>query len=71
MSIFASMRSVTEAFGDAEHDPSQLPEADGGGYEGGWLCPTKADRVRLTEMSPAVRRARMLAGVFCGVGVWR
>jgi diguanylate cyclase (GGDEF)-like protein len=38
-------------------------------YHGGWLCPTKADRVRLTDMSPAVRRARLLAGLFCGVGV--
>ncbi len=38
-------------------------------YDGGWLCPTKADRVRLTDMSPAVRRARLLAGLFCGVGV--
>jgi len=38
-------------------------------YEGGWLCPTKPDRVRLTEMSPAVRRSRMLAGLFAGFGV--
>lgn len=38
-------------------------------YHGGWLCPTKADRARLTDMSPAVRRARILAGAFCGVGV--
>jgi diguanylate cyclase (GGDEF)-like protein len=38
-------------------------------YEGGWLCPTKPDRIRLTEMSPAVRRSRLLAGVFCGIGV--
>src|SRR5947209_14724054 len=38
-------------------------------YRGGWLCPTKADRVRLTDMSPAVRRARLLAGLFCGLGV--
>jgi diguanylate cyclase (GGDEF)-like protein len=67
--IFASMRSVTEAFGDAEDDASQLPEVDGGRHGGGWLCPTKADRVRLTDMSPAVRRARILAGVFCGLGV--
>jgi diguanylate cyclase (GGDEF)-like protein len=69
VSIFASTRSVTEAFGDAEDDASRLPEADGGGHDGGWLCPTKADRVRLTDMSPAVRRARILAGMFCGVGV--
>lgn len=38
-------------------------------YEGGWLCPRKADRVRLTEMSPAVRRSRLLAGSFAGIGV--
>ena len=38
-------------------------------YEGGWLCPTRADRIRLTDMSPAVRRARLLAGLFAGVGV--
>ena len=45
------------------------PRAGDDRYAGGWLCPTKADRVRLTDMSPAVRRARLLAGVFCGVGV--
>jgi diguanylate cyclase (GGDEF)-like protein len=33
------------------------------------LCPTKADMVRLTDMNPAVRRARLLAGLFCGLGV--
>ena len=38
-------------------------------YVGGWLCPTKADLVRLTDMSPEVRRARLLAGLFCGLGV--
>ena len=38
-------------------------------YHGGWLCPTKADRARLTDMSPAVRRARLMAGFFAGVGV--
>ncbi len=38
-------------------------------YNGGWLCPTKPDRIRLTEMSPAVRRSRMLAGLFAGLGV--
>ena len=69
MSIIASMRSATDVFGDAEDDASQPPKADGGDYEGGWLCPTKADRVRLTDMSPAVRRARILAGMFCGAGV--
>ena len=40
-----------------------------GEYAGGWLCPTKVDLVRLVEMSPAVRRARILAGAFCGIGV--
>ncbi len=34
-----------------------------------WLCPTRADRVRLTDMSPAVRRARLTASLFCGLGV--
>jgi diguanylate cyclase (GGDEF)-like protein len=43
--------------------------AEGDRYDGGWLCPTEADRIRLTDMSPAVRRARLLAGLFCGVGV--
>lgn len=38
-------------------------------HRGGWLCPTKADRVRLIDMSPAVRRARLLAGLFGGLGV--
>jgi diguanylate cyclase (GGDEF)-like protein len=47
-------------------DPSL---GDDEGYRGGWLCPAKADRVRLTDMSPAVRRARLLAGAFGGTGV--
>ena len=34
-----------------------------------WLCPTRADRVRLTDMSPAVHRARLAASLFCGIGV--
>ncbi|MHB8689866.1 MAG: GGDEF domain-containing protein [Solirubrobacteraceae bacterium] len=38
-------------------------------YDGGWLCPTAADRDRLTDMSPALRQARLLAGLFCGIGV--
>jgi diguanylate cyclase (GGDEF)-like protein len=38
-------------------------------YVGGWLCPTKTDLVRLVDMGPAVRRARILAGAFCGIGV--
>ena len=45
---------------------STLNEAD---YQGGWLCPTKAHRARLLDMSASVRRARLLAGLFCGVGV--
>lgn len=36
---------------------------------GGWLCPTNADHVRLLDMSPAVRRARLLAALFAGLGV--
>jgi diguanylate cyclase (GGDEF)-like protein len=43
-----------------------VPEGE---YVGGWLCPTKVDLVRLVDMSPAVRRARLLAGAFCGLGV--
>jgi hypothetical protein len=42
---------------------------DGDRHQGGWFCPTEADRVRLTDMSPAVRRARLLAGLFAGIGV--
>jgi diguanylate cyclase (GGDEF)-like protein len=42
------------------------PDAD---FVGGWLCPTKLDRVRLVDMNPLVRRARLLAGLFCGLGV--
>ena len=52
--------------------PDQLTATAGGlgeRYDGGWLCPTKPDRLRLTEMSPAVRRSRLLAGLFCGIGV--
>jgi len=33
------------------------------------LCPTKGDCARLTDMSPAVRRARLAAGLLCGVGL--
>src|ERR1700760_1802040 len=43
-----------------------VPEGE---YVGGWLCPTKVDLTRLVDMSPAVRRARLLAGAFCGIGV--
>jgi diguanylate cyclase (GGDEF)-like protein len=54
-------------------EPAQVPaprrQASEAEYVGGWLCPTKADLVRLTEMSSTVRRARLLAGLFCGIGV--
>jgi len=46
-----------------------VSHTDDGYHDGGWLCRTKADRVRLTDMSPAVRRARLLAGLFAGIGV--
>ncbi len=39
------------------------------GFDGGWLCPTEADRTRLTDASPAVRRSRLLSSLFCGLGV--
>lgn len=45
---------------------ARAPETE---YVGGWLCPEKADRARLTDMSPAVRRARLLAGLFAGLGI--
>ncbi len=38
-------------------------------WTGGWLCPTRADRLRLVEMNQSVRRARILVGLLCGVGV--
>ena len=38
-------------------------------WTGGWLCPTRADRMRLLEMNQSVRRARILVGVLCGLGV--
>jgi diguanylate cyclase (GGDEF)-like protein len=44
-------------------------DAPEGEYVGGWLCPTKVDLARLVDMSPLVRRARLLAGAFCGIGV--
>ena len=55
----------------APAEPTALPPgrvAGDGDYHGGWLCPTKADRTRLTDMNSAVRRARLLAGVFTGLG---
>jgi len=57
------MQATNEAAGGG-HDPVL-----GDRYRGGWLCPTKADRARLTDMNPAVRRARIRAGAFCGFGV--
>jgi diguanylate cyclase (GGDEF)-like protein len=54
----------------SEHTPQTAAlEGDDDRYQGGWLCPTKADRIRLTDMSPSVRRARLFAGLFCGIGV--
>ncbi|MGH2891047.1 MAG: diguanylate cyclase [Solirubrobacteraceae bacterium] len=46
--------------------PARTAEAE---YVGGWLCPDKADLARLTDMSPAVRRARLFAGLFAGLGI--
>jgi diguanylate cyclase (GGDEF)-like protein len=63
---------------DAAHAAAAAPAASpkrrrGAGsdadFVGGWLCPTKLDRVRLVDMNPLVRRARLLAGLFCGLGV--
>jgi diguanylate cyclase (GGDEF)-like protein len=66
MTQLARMRGMTKSLSGARPGP---PGGDVDRHLGGWLCPTKADRVRLTDMSPAVRRARLLAGLFCGVGV--
>jgi diguanylate cyclase (GGDEF)-like protein len=52
--------------GQARVNRRDVPEGE---YVGGWLCPTKVDLVRLVDMSPTVRRARILAGAFCGIGV--
>jgi diguanylate cyclase (GGDEF)-like protein len=52
--------------GRARVNRRDVPEGE---YVGGWLCPAKVDLVRLVDMSPAVRRARILAGAFCGIGV--
>ena len=59
---------VSRAITEVEFDP-RLPVVGEDRYQGGWLCPAKSDRVRLTDMNPAVRRARLLAGLFCGLGV--
>jgi diguanylate cyclase (GGDEF)-like protein len=65
MTRLARMRGMTKLSG-ARLRPE---DADGDPHDGGWLCPTKADRARLTDISPAIRRARLLAGSFCGAGV--
>ncbi len=62
----ASSRRREPVSGRARVSRRDVPEGE---YRGGWLCPTKVDLVRLVDMSPAVRRARILAGAICGVGV--
>src|SRR5690348_11709668 len=62
----ASSRGRDNSSGRAKLSRRDVPENE---YVGGWLCPTKVDLVRLVDMSPAVRRARILAGAFCGLGV--
>jgi diguanylate cyclase (GGDEF)-like protein len=66
----AARRRASSRRGDASGRPRvnrrDVPEGE---YVGGWLCPTKVDLVRLVDMSPAVRRARLLAGALCGIGV--
>jgi diguanylate cyclase (GGDEF)-like protein len=62
----ASSRRRDAAQGRPRVNRRDLPEGE---YVGGWLCPTKVDLVRLVDMSPAVRRARIFAGAFCGIGV--
>jgi diguanylate cyclase (GGDEF)-like protein len=67
--LFATDRGPASPARAVQRHSADPSPGDDDGHEGGWLCPTKADRVRLTDMSPAVRRARLLAGVFGGVGV--
>ena len=62
----ASSRRRDAAQGRPRVSRRDVPEGE---YVGGWLCPTKVDLVRLVDMSPAVRRARIFAGAFCGIGV--
>lgn len=38
-------------------------------YRGGWLCPAEADRTRMIDMSPAIRRARLASGLVGGLGL--
>jgi diguanylate cyclase (GGDEF)-like protein len=61
-----SSRRRDAAPGQPRVNRRDIPEGE---YVGGWLCPTKVDLVRLVDMSPAVRRARIFAGAFCGIGV--
>jgi diguanylate cyclase (GGDEF)-like protein len=61
-----SSRRPDAAPGQPRVNRRDIPEGE---YVGGWLCPTKVDLVRLVDMSPAVRRARIFAGAFCGIGV--
>ena len=49
--------------------PASEWQLDERGFQGGWLCPTQADRARLLDMSAAVRRSRLLSSLFCGLGV--
>src|SRR5205823_5633053 len=69
MRQFALGRGVKRKLRGLRKASQCTPDGDGRRHVGGWLCRTKADRTRLTDMSPAVRRARLLAGLFCGVGV--
>jgi hypothetical protein len=69
MKQLAQMRAVARRFCGASAALPSGPQAEADRYDRGWLCPTKADRVRLTDTSPAVRRALLLAGLFGGVGV--
>lgn len=58
---------VPSPFPGVAHGPSGAPSP--APKPNGWLCRTEADRLRLAEMSPSVRRARRLVGAFCGIGV--
>jgi diguanylate cyclase (GGDEF)-like protein len=61
--------SVSAGYPSASQPPARRRQDADSDYVGGWLCPTKVDLVRLVDMNPLVRRARLLAGLFCGLGV--
>jgi diguanylate cyclase (GGDEF)-like protein len=71
MNFLKPVPDAAQSAAAARQAPAKRPRGAGpdADFVGGWLCPTKLDRVRLVDMNPLVRRARLLAGLFCGLGV--